>query len=99
MWNPTQAENQATSNDRRIHFLQQCLAAYDQDRQDRERRTQHRCRACFYVHRRIGGDALTPFTCAACGEAAIAATTATPRLCQNCAQKQSWCQECGALMD
>lgn len=99
MWNLAQAENQAVRNDHRIHYLRQSLIAYDQDRHSAERRAQYRCRACFYVHRRIGGDALTPFTCTCCGQAAIAATTAVPRLCPDCAQAQSCCQECGAVMD
>ena len=99
MWNLMQAENQSESNGRRIHYLRQSLIAYDQDRQCFERRAQHRCRACFYVHRRIGGGALTPFTCTGCGQTAIAATTAIPRLCPECAQVQTCCQACGAVMD
>lgn len=99
VWNPANAQGQAQRNDGRIHYLQQCLTAYDQDRQCLERRAQHRCRACFYVYRRIGGDALTPFHCAHCGQDAVSATTAIPKLCLRCAQMHSWCQECGAAMD
>lgn len=99
MWSRAQAENQSARNIRRIHDLQQSLIAYDQDRRRAARQAQQQCRACFYVHRRIGGNALTPFTCTACGQTAIAATTAIPCLCSDCAHTQAWCAICGAVMD
>lgn len=99
MWNLTQAQNQAARNDHRIRDLRQLLIAYDQDRRRVARQAQQQCRACFYMYRRIGGAALTPFTCTVCGQEAIAATTAIPCLCADCAHTQAWCAICGAVMD
>jgi hypothetical protein len=99
MWSYSQAVARHQRNDRKIDDLKTRLATYDHDSQQKIRLHRQRCRACFYLDVRIGGDALTPFDCAACGRQDIAPSTATPRLCAECAVSHAWCQECGGVMD
>ena len=62
---------------------------------DRKRRMQrHYCISCHYDSR-IGGSAMTNQACAACGVDEMYSSTATDKLCMDCAKKTETCKCCG----
>lgn len=56
------------------------------------------CQACFYLSR-IGGCAMTPKNCNACGIEVLYSSTNTDKLCHKCAIVRGVCKHCGADMD
>lgn len=54
------------------------------------------CKSCFYLHRsRVGGAAMTYWTCGVCGKEDLHGSTATPRVCISCAKEHQLCRNCG----
>lgn len=71
------------------------LAEKFQKDPDRKRRMErHYCIPCHY-HSRIGGAAMTNQECAACGKDEMYGSTATDKLCLDCAKSTETCKCCG----
>lgn len=60
------------------------------------RRSDQKCRICFYRGGRMGGAATTRAYCGLCGEEMMFGSTATDVLCIDCAKAHRLCVECGA---
>lgn len=54
-----------------------------------------KCKACYYFGARIGGAAMTRQPCMACGKVQTYGSTATDKLCLDCANEHNLCKQCG----
>lgn len=79
----------------RVEDMRRSIADYDADPLAVQRQHRQECRACFYLFRRVAGQAFTPYTCRECGEEHQHPNTATPKLCQTCADARTLCRHCG----
>lgn len=82
-------------NKRQIAELARIVSDYQLDPRRADRRKEHECVVCFYGSG-MAGQACTPWACASCGKEATHGNTATPRLCNECAEKLRLCKSCGA---
>jgi hypothetical protein len=72
------------------------VASFNADEQRAARKTACECRTCFYLRSsRIGGAAMTYWNCGLCGVENLHSSTATPRICRECAEEHELCAECG----
>ena len=53
-----------------------------------------KCKACKNILE-IGGAAITPYTCAVCGNTFMYMLTKTPKVCEFCSEKHHVCETCG----
>jgi hypothetical protein len=89
--------NMIAWTERAKQYCQDLYARADEvandNRQD-EREKAQECKACFYMPR-IGGCVMTTQPCMCCGKEVMFSSTATDRLCLDCAKKHSLCKRCG----
>ncbi len=73
---------------------------YATDYRKKERREASLCKRCYYGDRvnggRIGGAALTTQPCGVCGKEQMYGSTATDKLCRDCAVTYQLCKQCNA---
>jgi hypothetical protein len=96
------ASNQLSALHRRRMLDRAALALRAASDGDRDKRLAAlECPWCFYqAHGRIGGSAMTGWTCAECHQdQPLWSSTATPKLCPPCAHELELCRECGADLD
>lgn len=73
---------------------------FQDDMDLKERRMARQCKYCYYLRgARIGGAAMTDWACGICAREALAGSTATPAICDACADEHRLCVECGADRD
>ena len=55
------------------------------------------CRYCFLEHLQgvIAGQAFTEWKCSVCGQTFVHHNTATPTVCEQCAERLGKCEMCG----
>lgn len=76
------------------------LARFEVDSQGSERRLAMECRACFYLRSGgLAGQAFTRQACEVCATVVTYPTTATSRLCGDCAHLYELCRACGGAFD
>lgn len=95
-WTPK--DQQWTTSFRARMAFDRCdqVDAFQEDTQETAREAALQCRACYYLFAdRIGGAAMTTWYCGLCGTEGLHGSTATPRLCDNCARTHELCRECG----
>ena|ERR1700733_10122927 len=77
-------------------FVRRALE-YSRDDKKKERLKEGECKFCFYLHHsRIGGSAMTTRPCGICGVPHMYSSTATDKICLDCAMKHQLCKYCGA---
>ena len=56
------------------------------------------CPYCFYFGSKIGGSAVTGWSCLICKKGSISGSTNCPLICQDCAKKENKCIYCSQPM-
>ena len=82
----------------RIRHYKGWLERVTEDSRRKQRLAEQECVICFEGSR-IGGSAVTKWTCAFCGKQGWAGNTAVDVLCQDCATEHGLCKHCGADID
>jgi hypothetical protein len=96
----TDSEVKTYYNNQHVAKMREKLRQYDTDEENPHRLALQLCKYCQYIMTgRIAGQAITPYNCRECGKNLIAPTTLTDKYCEDCAQKQNLCRQCGATMD
>ena len=56
-----------------------------------------KCKKCRNIPE-IGGAAITPYTCAKCGNTFMFMLTRTPKVCSDCSERHHVCETCGKIL-
>lgn len=84
------------ANSRLSAAFKRASAAYADATPD-ARKSQHECRACFYLDAgRLSGRAFTTYVCAGCHQEDRYPNTGVPVLCASCAETYELCRRCCA---
>lgn len=70
-----------------------------EDPEVRARKAKCECVFCFYVNRKIGGQAFTDTECGLCRAKMVFGDTCVDMLCEGCARKHRLCKHCGSDID
>lgn len=77
------------------HDTKRMLARYDRDHEKNIRiKIFKKCKYCHYVASSIGLDSIKSYNCNGCNKTCIHDSTATPSLCEDCAEKMGRCKYC-----
>lgn len=83
-------------NQNRVRDFLDRMTRYQDDTEKTQRESQGVCGVCWYLFPgRIGGAAMTAWQCGICREQAVAASTATDRVCLPCSKNHQLCTRCG----
>lgn len=96
---PRDAQFRTSMSRRRGQEAVASVRSFESDDKIDQRMKAMECRACFYLSSRIGGQAFSEWTCGVCASDQMHSSTATPRVCSDCAREHSLCTYCGGDLE
>jgi hypothetical protein len=91
---------QTSMSRRHAEELVEAVRGYEADDKKEERFAAVECKRCFYLYRgRVGGCAMTRWSCGVCGKKSMHGSTAVPCICKDCGTKHKLCTYCGGDLD